>query len=137
MWYLQYLLLFREEIKSTGNIESDEFNDLLVVEMKIKELFQKGQITKEELDIMYYYSEVKVLDRNLRNRKTISKKFNDLCKKLSIILGGVFTDEGYVEYLKVKYSLSKQCTESLRSLLTSTHNNRITERINDRYSMQS
>ena len=46
MWYIQHLLKNRLEIRTNGDIESDEFNDLIIIEKKIKSLYMADIISR-------------------------------------------------------------------------------------------
>lgn len=114
-WYLQYLLLHSDEIRDSGNVDSDEFSDLLTVEKTIKLFTDNGTITKREYEILtlmrQYHSPNYVSDVMGINRYLLSKIYNGILDRLAISLGGLFTDEGYLHYLQTKYNINIQLAD--------------------------
>jgi hypothetical protein len=50
----------------------------------------------------------KEVARDLKlGKNSVRKIFNSTCNKLAFALGGVFTDEGYVEYMKDRHGLTE------------------------------
>jgi len=119
MYYTEHLLLNWEEIKHTGDIESEEFNDLLTLEAKINKFYRCGKLSREDMDTIRLYQGQPVL--KIRNN------FKDVANRLAIFLGGKFTDEGYLYYMQNKYDLDSQAVEKLRKLITSNWKHRIME----------
>lgn len=126
MWYVGYLLLNREEIRSGLNLESDldsdQYNDLLTVENKLEEFIQKGLISNDELNLLNLYLNMNVsaISKELDlSRPTIQKAFNSICRKIGISLGGMFTDDGYISYMQEKYKLTDEQVETLQRFITS------------------
>jgi DNA-binding CsgD family transcriptional regulator len=124
-------LLFTDEddvvgdnvLYTTVNVEDDEFTLLRQVEEKIKELVDKGQISELELEVLRMLSignTYKEVAKKLGiSRDSARKNFNTSCNKLAFSLGGVFTDEGYAEYMAEKYSLTDQQVDVMMELLES------------------
>ncbi len=116
-WIVETLLRNRETIKSDMDIESDAYNDLLFIEKKISELYEKGFLS--DFDVLILKSvggggSLTALERVLnKNRITISKTFTQLCERLSYFLGGYFTDDGFLEDVKSRYRLSEEEVEIL------------------------
>jgi hypothetical protein len=119
--YIKLLLLNRDEIKTSivqqvddvvyFNFDSDLYDDLMALETKIETLYKAGLITDEEILILNLIT----LNKSFRSlekiygisRITISKKFDSICNKLALYLGGKFTNEGYARYLMRKYNLTE------------------------------
>jgi hypothetical protein len=84
--------------------DSDEYSDLLTVEVKIRELIDNNSLTKNEI------LAVACLKLNRASKrlvgKTIFYSINSLLNKLAYHLGYYFTNEGYLNHLKTKYKLS-------------------------------
>jgi hypothetical protein len=126
-WILESLLNNRERIRETGDIDSDEFNDLLIVEKKIDELRQVGKLDDEDLAILFssISSDYKVDERSESEKKVLYQKKTKLCEKLAYYLGGYFTDDGYLDYMQKKYKLSDTQIENLRRFMQSKYRNKI------------
>ena len=92
------------------DFENDEWHFLIQVESKIKEMFESKQLTEKEVNILWLLSEgnsYKEVGKELNiGKSSVRKIFNSTCGKIAFALGGVFTDEGYVEYMAEKHSLT-------------------------------
>lgn len=121
-WYVQHILLDGDTIRSkivmeTGDdswetdLDDDEYLDLLSVEMKIKQLGDMGIIDKQELEIIDRIkrgNSFRDIERELGlSRPTIYKIFKEACNKISFSLGDYFSDDGYIDYIRHKYSLQE------------------------------
>jgi DNA-binding CsgD family transcriptional regulator len=136
-WYVELLLMNREAIRqniynneyeeSTGLIESfvdlDDatYNDLLDVERAVNILVKNGSLDRQELDVINLVISIKSLSKAGRelglSRATITKIFKNACFKVSYFLGGHFTDDGYIDYLKEKYKLTPEQVEKIYKYL--------------------
>ena len=117
-WIVQYLLRNKDIIKETHNIESDEFNNLIVVEGKIKELHSSGFLSDIDIWIVDLVSDGRPI-RNLeedvgKNRITISRTFIQICDRIAYFLGGYFTDDGFLESMKINYKLNDTEVDKLK-----------------------
>ena len=128
-WLVETLLLNREKIRSKSDIESDEFHDLLLVESKITYLLEIGNIDAFELSIINFvisnkpYTELeKVLSIS---RNTIARYFRKICDKVSYALGGYYTDEGYLNYIKGNRKLTDEQVEKMRKHMDSRYRHTI------------
>lgn len=125
--YLMYLEndepLNENMICTSMNVENDEFIFLREMEEKIKELVDSGQISELEYKVIVMLSEgnsYKEVSEKLKiSRKTARNIFNSSCDKIAFSLGGFFTDEGYIEYMSEKYSLSDQQVEEIMRIFES------------------
>ena len=117
-WITQFLLRNKDTIKETQDIESDEFNNLLVVESKIKELHESGFLSDIDVWIINLMSDgrpIKNLEADVgKNRITISRTFIQICDRVSYFLGGYFTDEGFLENMKANYKLNDKDIDKLK-----------------------
>lgn len=108
-WIIQHLLRNGESIKTSPDIESEEFNNLLTVESKIDELYREGFLSDMDLFIIESMSDgkpMKELESKVdMNRVTISRTFIQICDRISYFLGGYFTDEGFIDNMKKNYKL--------------------------------
>ena len=122
-WLVETLLLDRDTIRSTQELDSDDYLNLIVVEQRFEELVAKGNISSFESAIVNFVlsglSFTKLGKILGMARSTVSKHFSSTCSKISYSLGGEFTDEGYIQFMKEKYNLtSKQC-ETLKTYMVS------------------
>ena len=111
-WYISTLLKDSRRIRQTSDIESDEFNDLIIVEKQIEVLHKKGAISEKEMkiiDAMKTNRSSYDLSRELKiNRGVIYKIFNSITERLAYYLGDEFTDIGYISYMTTKYNLTEK-----------------------------
>jgi len=111
-WIVETTLRDRYKIRSNPDFESDEYNNLLIIESKISELVKSGRIDSFELALLEYVSisqNYSALEKTLGiNRKTIERHFKKICDRISYALGDVFTDAGYLNYMKESYNLSSK-----------------------------
>lgn len=129
MWYISHLLKNKIEIKSKHDFESDEYNDLIVIESKIEHLHKDGIISDEELDLISYLEDGKPMVSSKedfgKNRISLSKDFNNLCNKIAFYVGGYFTDDGYLYYMKNKYNLSDEELLRMQNYMNSKYKNKL------------
>jgi hypothetical protein len=128
-WYIQILLRNKEEIRSRLDLESDEYNDLLVIEKKIEGLHNAGIISDKEMQLIEYIEDGKSLSNSKkkfgRNRISIARDFRHLCDKIAFYVGGQFTDEGYAEYMRTKYNLTEEQIDTLLDYMKSKYKNKL------------
>jgi hypothetical protein len=122
------------EIRSTSDIESDDFNDLIVIERKIKELFEDGIISEEELQLIEYVEDGKPLVDSKeaigKNRISAAKDFNRLCDKIAFYVGGYFTNDGYIDYMKTKHNLNDEQVGRMIDYMKSRYKNKLMRKSN-------
>lgn len=102
-------------------IESDSFNDLLVIEKAVNELKELNLLNQDDLDILYNTENV---DRTRNQKYAFDKKFSYICERVAYYLGGYFTDEGYINYLARKYKLTEDQIEILKGYMRSQFKNK-------------
>lgn len=128
-WYVLQLLMSSDRIRSSlysdlgrtsaegeaiqeFSLDSETYDDLLELESKIDDAIKKGLLTEEEKGILLVINESLPIstqsERTGKARLTISKNIDQLTNKLALILGGKYTNEGYLAYLKDKYTLSEE-----------------------------
>jgi hypothetical protein len=92
------------------HFEDDEFNQLLLVENKIEEMYGIELLTKMEVKLLTLLSRghsYKEVGEELNiGKASVRKIFHSTSNKIAFALGGVFTDEGYVEYMATKHELT-------------------------------
>lgn len=134
-WLIETLLLNRADIKVEPDFESDDYNNLLLVEKAITELVKDGYIEPFELAILNYVSTNKSYTE-LENilgisRNTLSKYFRGIADRISFSLGHEFTDEGYLSYMQEKHRLSEEDVEKMRDHINSRYRHTIRRKTDD------
>ncbi len=103
------------------DFENDLYEDLLIVKSKMNELIKDGLIKKDELqivDLILSNKSFSILEKeNNISRKTLALKFKKLCAKIAYYLGGYFTDDGYLNYIKEKYKLTDEQINKARDFM--------------------
>lgn len=100
----------------------DQFNDLLLVENKIKEMYSKGLLSDMDIRIIDCLGDGKLLSDaeeflNL-GRYTIALRFISICKRIAYFLGGYFTDEGLIDKVTKDNNLTEEQTEKLKEFIS-------------------
>lgn len=134
-WRIQTLLLNHNQIHESHNLESDDYNDLLVLEKKIKDLYLSKEISDKELNLIKailvsssYSGAGKLLGTS---RFTVSKRYTRLCNKIANIIGGDFLDSLYLNDLKSRYELSDDNVEKLKKYMGSKFKHKTLRKTND------
>ncbi len=128
-WIVESLIRDRWELKHNPDINSDSYNNILIIEKAIKELLEDKLITTLEVQIIniisegYTFSDIET--RLGISRETISKIFITTCKKIAYYLGGEFTDEGLIEYMETQYDLTTKQIEKMKKFMRSRFKHKI------------
>ena len=89
------------KIESAGDISSDSFQNMLSIKMAIDSLYKGGSIDKSDLQILngvaYGYTWEDLSNILGVSRVTLSKRFSQICRIISFVLGGDFTDLGFIK----------------------------------------
>jgi hypothetical protein len=116
-------------LKLEHDQESDEYNDILLIEMAIRDLTSKGVLTSEDNKIIEFFSEGKtpsdVKTVLKKYRTTIVSKYDSISERIAFYLGGVFTNDGYIDYMVNKYNLSEIQESKIREFIRSKYKHRI------------
>ena len=141
-WYVETLLRTSNQIRSniityttsgwdiveSADLDDNDYNNLLLVEKTISQLVREGKISKKELEIVNLISEhrtyIQVAEDLGMDRGTVYGIFQGVCDRIAFILGGEFTNEGYVNELGRKYRLTEEQKEQLRLHMRYNINNR-------------
>lgn len=128
-WIVETLLRNREKIRSNVDMKSDEYLDLLMVESAVASLCKLGVITEEDIILLDTLADGrslkdagKVIDKT---GSTVGAKVGYLCNLIAFKLGGMFTDEGYLEELADTHELTEEQVEVLRSHMASKYKHMI------------
>lgn len=134
-WLVETLLLNREQLKLNPDLDSDDYNNLLLVEKAISELVSMGNIAPFEVAILNYVISNKsftTLESVLGvSRNTVSKYFREICDRVSFYLGFEFTDEGYLAYMKKQHKLENDDVERMRKHMQGRYRHTIRRTVND------
>lgn len=157
-WYIQFLLRHREEIResaykepsvnyvithedgnddygyTTPNHESDEFNDLLLIEKTIVELYKDGIITKDDIRLVelvgtgtYFPDVAKEMGKGIHS-DTIADRFMNICTLTGYKLNNIFSDEEVCKTLKEKHNLTDEQVGKLRKYMKSKLKNKLVKK---------
>lgn len=130
-WYVQDLLRNRLAIKAKADLESDQYNDLLIVEKKIDELSKSGIISNKELALIDFISDGRPMRGFSKDKLTTIISILRLCNKIAFFTGGYFTDEGYLHELKRKYNLTDEQVEKANQYMKSKFKNKLRRTFNE------
>lgn len=102
------------------DFDSSAFTNLLIVEKIIDKLVVDRKITPlEKLIVSLYASSTPMEDMikqtGLLSKITIMKIFSKVCDRISYVLGGEFTDEGYISRLCEDYKLTEEQVQKVRN----------------------
>jgi hypothetical protein len=128
-WIVEDYLINKEQIKSTRDINSDDYLNVMIIEKVIDTLNKRELLTPKENQILqlrsegYSFSEIGVALGI--GRITVSVLFGYSCDKISYILGGYFTDDGYLDYLMDKYHFSNEMMAKIDSYIHSAQRHRM------------
>lgn len=104
-------------------IESDEFNDLMMIEKAVDELKELSLLSEEDLQVLYSSGQGIYTEGN-KQRKTQARHFYFVCERIAYYLGGYFTDDGYLHYLAKKYKLTSKQVQLARAYMSSKFKNK-------------
>jgi hypothetical protein len=130
-WIVEAYIRMLPNIKEKGDIHSDEFNNAILIEKCITDLYNKNLITELEREIIdgiylgYNYSELSLILN--RDRQTISKIFGDVTDRIAFILGGEFSNSAFVERIESLGDLTEHGVEGLFKRGTIRHDTYHTE----------
>jgi len=121
-----------EAIREVNDIDSDDYNDLLIIEKKIKEMRGQDFITNLEFKILtliqsgYLFGDIEtIIDVG---RDTVSKIFKNVCERIAYSLGGEFTDEGFIKEVADRHRLTEEDTTILEEFMESNLRHKILRR---------
>ena len=126
-WIVQSYLNSRDTIRSNADINSDSFNDLIIIEKAIETLQKMGALTEDDLYVIGITVDgYNKIDKPTRvERHTLAKRRAIVCDRIAYYLGGYFTDEGYLDYIQKKYKFDADKMTALRAFIKSRNKHRI------------
>jgi hypothetical protein len=99
-------------IKETHNFESDDYNNLLIIEKKITGMMEKQMFSMQEVHILtliregYLFGDIE--SQIGLGRDTVSKIYKGICERIAFSLGGEFTNDGFIREVSKKNHLSPE-----------------------------
>ncbi len=105
-------------IVDAGNIESDQFNNALSIQETIKILYEKGNISEFDVRVLngiatgFNFSEIATL--LIADRKRVSDSFKKTCGKVAFVLGGEFTDTGFMYRHAARHAIGSKKEQKLK-----------------------
>ena len=104
---------------------NDEFNDLILIEKKIEELYKDELLSDFDIEVIDYMSDGKPLSESKeylgKGKQSISKHFSSICKRIGYFLGGHFTDEGFINEIAKNKNLTKEQIDKARKFMSSSY----------------
>lgn len=98
-------------LKERADIDSDSYNNVIIIEMTIEKMIEDGLLSEQENNIIwcvsagYSYSEIARLLG--LHRLTVSNIFKNVTDRISYIIGGELTDGAFMERVQGVESLSE------------------------------
>jgi len=106
-------------IKERADINSDSYNNAIIIEKTLDDMLKQGTITQQENDVIwsvsagYSYSETARLLS--LHRLTVSQIFKQVTDRISFILGGELTDSAFLDRIEgVEHLTDKDVTKMFR-----------------------
>lgn len=121
---------YKEPSYVDSRVESEEFNDLICVEQAVNFLKENGKLSDVDLAIIGIYNKPELISGI--ERHTFSERKAKICERIAFYLGGVFTDEGYLNSMQRKHKLTDAQVDNLRIYMKSNRKNKLLRKpIND------
>jgi len=111
-WIIGEYLRQLPYIKERADINSDTYNNAIMIEKTLDDMLKNELITQQENDVIwsviagYSYSEIARLLSI--HRLTVSQIFKDVTDRISYILGGELTDSAFIEKIQTIEALSEE-----------------------------
>ena len=124
-WIVEHLIRNKDEIKSKQesdpDLESEDYNNLLILEHKIDTLHDYGILSDIDMLILNSYSDNRAMNELksiMKDRHAISSSFIQICERIGYFLGGYFTDDGFIENLVESYKLDEEEIEVIKEYIS-------------------
>jgi len=112
------------------------FNDILMVEKAVKELYKQKEIDLLDIEVLNVLSSgdslVEMAHREQTDVNLLIRRFSTTCNKISYELQGHFTDAGYLKYMSDKYNLDEKQRNKVLRYMQNSRRTRIRRLINDK-----
>lgn len=137
-WIVEHLVRNRDTIRSVygneGGLDSDVYNNLLILESKIDELHNSGVLSDLDIIILESVNDIYLRDKLstiIKDRHTYSRVFSQICERISYFLGGYFTDDGFLESMAIGYGLTEEQVDIIRKYMSSRFRHKMIRRTTD------
>jgi hypothetical protein len=131
-WIVQRLLMETPQIKEVHDFESDDYNNLLIIEKKVTQMVENELFSMQETEILsliregYLFGDIESLIG--LGRDTVSKIYKNICERIAFSLGGEFTNDGFIREVSKKNHLSKEEQEKLVRFMDSNLKHKVLRR---------
>jgi hypothetical protein len=128
-WKIETLIINRLRLKEEHDLESEDYNNLLIIEKKAKELYELKILSTLEVQVVNLFSNGATLTDVSKevelSKETILLVFRRACEKISFCLGGEFTDFGTVDELIEKHDLTEEQINELIKYMHSEYKHKL------------
>jgi hypothetical protein len=144
-WYVESLMLDRERVRASfsnrstielEDLDDSRFNDLLLIEKTIAELYGNNEIDEVDIEVLQTLSDgsslVAMAQQYNVDVNELIKHFFTSCNRISYELRGHFTDAGYIKYMSDKYNLTDDQINKMVRYMQKSRRTRIRRLINDK-----
>lgn len=131
-WIVARLLMETVKLKEHPDFESDDYNNLLVIEQKIESMKRSNLLEKDEEQILsliregYLFGDIGEMIG--MGTETVSKTYRAVCGRIAYSLGGEFTDEGYLQAVAKNRHLSEEQVSILKNFINSSLRHKVLRR---------
>ena len=134
-WRIKTLLFNYIIIKTEHDLESDDFNDLLILEKEIERLYKAKILSNTELSILKAVAtEGGTSPAALKLGRSVTyvtEMLNRTCTKLEKITGSTLLDSEYLSDLKERQKLSDEDITKLEEYMNSKFRFKMKRKMND------
>jgi hypothetical protein len=131
-WIVQRLLMETPQIKGVHDFDSEDYNNLLIIEKKITDMVKNDLLSTHEESILsliregYLFSDIESMTGI--GRETVSRIYKNICERIAFSLGGEFTDDGFIREVSKKHHLSQEERDRLARFMDSNLKHKILRR---------
>jgi hypothetical protein len=131
-WIVSRLLMETPQIKESHDFDSDDYNNLLVIEKKIAGMIENNMFSVQEKRILslitegYLFGDIE--SQIGLGRDTVSKIYKNICERIAFSLGGEFTNDGFIREVSRRHHLSPKEQEKLILFMASNLKHKILRR---------
>lgn len=126
---IRNIVRVKSSVDSTSDVNNDEYNDVILVEGAIKNLKTLEMLSEDDIALIEFIKNGGQFSNEdneiVGKREALSRKFNILCNRISFYMGGYFTDDGYIEYMRNKYNWTDEQTTIAKLYIKGQYRNKI------------
>jgi hypothetical protein len=108
-YYVEWLLLNKEEILRNSDLDSDDYSNLLELDSVINTLSKEGKLQDFQLNIIYNFDKVRTNDKNGHAYRTFSR----ICSRIFKYLDQEYSDASWVSRLIRTHCLNSEQSRQL------------------------